>query len=168
MSNLETRIPNSEKEPIINEVIATNAVITDEQFQALKDAIGGKVTMSYHARTVYSDEEDIGEDRGEKLFTLFDFNYIVNPKTNQKYLVFLRFGNAENDLYFPTHAETDSFWDIHYIEIEEITDSATKALIWSFVKPGQAIHLSLDYSSGVNIGQLKESSVSYVTTRVKE
>jgi hypothetical protein len=159
--------PMPERERVVSEVVATNAVITDEQFQALKGTLGSRLTMSYRLWPTGADIDKIGRFTGRRLFTLLDFGYVVDPTTSQRYLAFLRTGSGEYDLHFPLQRETDihSGSGSYDAEIERITDSTTETPLWSFDQPpGQA----LDFGPGsVSVKQLEESSISYAVTSAK-
>ena len=126
----------TEKLIVTQDAIATNALIADNQFGLLKETVGKKVTMQYTIWDIYSDEEPSSRSTETESFTLLGFNYVVDSRTGFKYLAFLRYGEGSKR-YFPYHRKDNIFGDERIVTIENITDTTTKATIWSFARPNQ-------------------------------
>ncbi len=157
----EPQNPYYDREKAQAAVIATNAVITDEQFQSLIQAIGKTVVMQYHVLEWYSDEDSSSRYTDHTPFVLKDFNFIIDPKTNKKYLAFLR---AEKNTFFPS-LHYISYWeDQRHVTVENVKDNTTGELLWSFDTPN--LPLAIDQrASGDYVKAIMNFSISAVRSR---
>lgn len=159
-------VEGAERFGVIKEVVRTNAVITDDQFELLKTAVGKEVTIVYKTQVWSSDEDDPYDSINGKCFTLHDFNYVVDPQTGLKYLAFLKYGD-QKDRYFPYFQKADMFLDIRIVSIEQIADPATGTTLWSFDQPDQTICFTSD-SAEKHAKQIENHSTSCINSDRKE
>ena len=138
------------KERAMKAVVATNAMISPEQFQALQSALGQEVVMAYRYQS-YSveNDEDLDEER-EESFILGDVGFVRDPRTQQLYLAFFRDENEHtydyiHSPYRVVHSVIgDAFWwEMNIISspgawlsdlADGFTDVTTDQYIWRAVE----------------------------------
>lgn len=140
--------------------MATNALITDAQFECLEGALGKRVTMRYQVWESLSDEDETYEEAKVESFTLHGFNYVIDPKTGLKYLAFLRYEDG-NKFYFPYFQRSNIFQDTRFVTIEKVEDPTTGVLIWSFNRPGNTINFKWN-SVDKDVQKIEEFSIGRV------
>lgn len=126
-----------QKERAISAIIATNAQISPEQFQALKNAIGQEVAIVYHHHGYSVENDEDFDQEWTKSFILKDVRFVRDSATKQLYLAFFRFENDSYDRFPYTHAHNDlGECDRH--EIHSLSPPSGEAL-WSFDSPGEQL-----------------------------
>lgn len=140
-------------------VIATNAVIANEQYRNLVKAIGRTVQMKREDHQYVSDEDADYLTAATETFTLVDFNFVVDPDTDKRYLAFLR--TSDDLTNFPHWSSVNAFGDILEITIEKLTDVDTGETIWSFDSPGEQVKIDALGSDGI-VQKINGFSVSYL------
>lgn len=140
--------------------MATNTLITDAQFERLKEALGKKVTMWFHVWELLSDEDETYEEAKVESFRLHGFNYVIDPKTGLKYLAFLRYGDG-NKFYFPYFQRSNIFQDTRFVRIERVEDPTTGVLIRLFDRSGNIINFKWN-SVDQDVRKIEEFSIGRV------
>jgi hypothetical protein len=127
----------AKREQALSAVIATNAVISPEQFELLKNALGKEVVMEYNLSQYLADEDSNYDVPQTEKFTLKNFNFVEDEKTGIKYLAFFR--NLEDDAtYFPFWNKKNFWDDSKSIRINRLTLSSGE-LLWTFDQPKKSI-----------------------------
>ena len=135
----EQKFSEEDRRKVIEAVVATNAIITEEQSQKLAQAIGRKVRMQYEDYEYITDEDASYGNEAEETFTLADFNFVEDPKTGQKYLAFLTTDDGATN--FPYWISKNAWEDTHAINIKKLTDHETGETLWSFEQPRSQVEI---------------------------
>lgn len=112
-------------------VVNTNAVITPDQFQSLKDSFGKSVNFHYEYTQMFSDEEPTVRDNITEEFVLDDFHFFTKPETDEKYLAFF---DSKEEKWFPYFSSENIFSDMTILQCSKLTDAVGNVL-WSFDNP---------------------------------
>lgn len=140
MTEQEKRFSEYERQRAIAAVIATNAVISDEQFQKLANAIGSEVELQVRERHII-DEMSVRPIFPHWNYVLGDFNFVVNNR-GQRILAFLIEAEGET-VHFPylTWKDYTSYsWETHHeTSIEKVVNLDRSETIWSYDHHGEPI-----------------------------
>lgn len=129
-------LAQKEGEISASKVIATNALITDSQFESLRESLGKMVTIERRVVDDYSEEFPSCYSNDESTI-LHSFNYVLDNKTGKKYLAFLKYDKRDPHFVFYSNRRMDGI--IRDVTINKVIDSKTHAPIWSFDAPKEAI-----------------------------
>lgn len=127
------------RERAIAAVIATNALISPEQFEALRDALGREVVMEFHRLYTVAEcdggETEYPED-SSKSFILKDVNFVRHPNTQEVYLAFFSEGRQgkRDSTYYP-YWEKAADWGDKEEFIMNCLKLPSGEILWRFDKP---------------------------------
>jgi len=153
------RFPEANLQSAIEAVIATNALITDEQYQKLARAIGKSVVMTYRVEIRYSDEEvePSSDDTVGDEFILEDFNFFEDS-SGRKFLAFLK---SPRNTFFPLFNAENAFGDTTSVTISRVIQKENGGEIWVFKNLGSRLYIDKLGSEGIVDG-IKNTLTSFI------
>jgi hypothetical protein len=157
----ETEIAQK-KDRAISAVIATNALISPEQFLSLKNALGQKATIEYDFYVYLTGEDSSNNETDTETFVLKDFSYVEDKKTGDKYLAFFR-SVEDNATHFPYWASRNCWEDYKSIKINNLK-LLSGDVLWSFDLPKERILNDDHAGSNIDWQAIKDYSKSALET----
>lgn len=154
--------PYYDREKAQATVIATNAVITIEQFEKLEQSIGKQPVLVYKVSEQYSDDDSRDQTYTDRTpFTLVDFNFVIDPQTKKRYLAYLR--SLEGNTFYPACEHISLFDDFRWVTVEKVIEADSQAVVWSFDKLGRYVRIDRR-ETGSYVKAIKDLTLSYVNS----
>lgn len=144
-------------------VIATNAIITEEQFEKLKQSIGQRLVLVYKVKEQYSDDDSQDQTYIDRTpFTLTDFNFVIDPQTRKRFLAYLR--SSEGNTFYPACQYLSYFEDVRWVTVESILESDSEEAIWSFDHLGRYMRID-QREAGDYVAAIRDLTLSFVKSK---